>query len=544
MAEDYRIHINFISIVGDIPDFCVYRRLRASPQEEHPEGQNVRAYALPRNKNDVEKWPSYWISLQPESGFERFLAKPTFNHNLTCWILLAAIGSRCKSELAPNEFWIPERGFVREVQFNLRHHAEGEEQLIIQPYYLRAKKKFGVLADFHFRLKEGVKFSRRIQQLCLSLDGNYKRNLDFYGDRLSKITTYLKEKWSILSPIDLPGAEVTVELNDKFESVLADRLQSRMYVFSSNRESRSQFIGLKDFGPLKSLAATPKLLFVFREKDRQAGRSLALALRGSRQRERYSFPGFESLFKIPLEIDSNPVIVPDFSVVSMETALERIRKETNLTLPVLILPDGDDDGYLNHKAIFTHAGIPSQVCTLGVIQDENTLKWSVANIALQIFCKAGGWPWKVRATAGDCLIIGISQSHKIRKQVAGTSVEKYFAFSILTDSSGLFKKIQVLGQAEDEATYLEQLRTNLRAALLSEAQHFSRVVIHTSFKLKHREIDEIKKVVQSLASNGETKKCRFAVIKVNHKSRFFGTNQSVNSLIPYEGSRVKLGQGE
>jgi len=40
------------------------------------------------------------------------------------------------------------------------------------------------------------------------------------------------------------------------------------------------------------------------------------------------------------------------------------------------------------------------------------------------------------------------------------------------------------------------------------------------------------------------KKCRFAVIKVNHKSRFFGTNQSVNSLIPYEGSRVKLGHGE
>jgi hypothetical protein len=544
MTQDYQIHINFIPTIGDIPDFCVHRRLRASSQEERPEGQDVRAYALPRSSTDVEKWSSYWISTQPRTGFEQFVAKPNFNHNLTCWVLLVGIKNRCRSELAPSEFWVQERGFIKELQLNLRHHAEGDEQLIVQPYYLRAKKKFGVLADFHFRLKEDVKFSRRIQQLCLSLDENYKRNLDFYADRLAKITVYLKEKWSVLSPINVPGAESTVELNGEFEPVLADRLQSRVYVLGNNRESRSQFIGLKDFGPLKSLAATPKLLFVFREQDRQAGRNLALALRGTRQRERYSFPGFEYLFKTPLEIDSNPVIVPDFSIASMETALQRTLKETNLILPILILPDDEDAGYLNHKAIFTHAGRPSQVCTLGVIQDENTLRWSVANIALQIFCKAGGWPWKVRATVGDCLIIGISQSHKVRKDAIRKSIDKYFAFSILTDSSGLFKKIQVLGQAEDEATYLEQLGANLRDALRSESQNFSRVVIHTSFKLKHREIDEIKKAVQDVASNAGQNKCRFAVIKVNHKSRFFGINQSVNSLIPYEATRVKLGHGE
>ena len=37
-------------------------------------------------------------------------------------------------------------------------------------------------------------------------------------------------------------------------------------------------------------------------------------------------------------------------------------------LPVMVLPEGDDNGYLAHKADFTHEGIPTQVCTFRVIR--------------------------------------------------------------------------------------------------------------------------------------------------------------------------------
>src|ERR1700745_17557 len=60
-------------------------------------------------------------------------------------------------------------------------------------------------------------------------------------------------------------------------------------------------------------------------------------------------------------------------------------------------------------------------------------KWATANIALQVFCKAGKVPWKVRPTSDRSLIIGISQSHKVRVVNAHRVVEKHFAFSILTD---------------------------------------------------------------------------------------------------------------
>ena len=196
------------------------------------------------------------------------------------------------------------------------------------------------------------------------------------------------------------------------------------------------------------------------------------------------------------------------------------------------------------KALFSQAGIPTQVCTLRILQDEDSLKWAIANLALQIFCKAGGYPWKVRPTSDRSLIIGISQSHKIRKDDGLPKVEKYFAFSVMTDNSGLFQKIQVLGEGPNESDYLAKLRHSLGDVLKESAGQFSRVVVHTSFKLKYREIDAIRETVRKAATTAELTECKFAVVKVNHKSRFFGVNRGVNSLVPFEATRVKLGRGE
>jgi argonaute-like protein implicated in RNA metabolism and viral defense len=247
-----------------------------------------------------------------------------------------------------------------------------------------------------------------------------------------------------------------------------------------------------------------------------------------------------------LEIDGNPMVLRDLTKKTIEDALERAKKDRMAnpqTIPVLVLP-ADDDSYLIQKALFTHAEMPTQVCTLRVLQNEDTLKWAVANLALQIFCKAGGYPWKVRPTVEPCLIIGVSQSHKIRVDNGVKTVEKYFAFSVMTDSSGLFQKIQVLGEGHNEVDYLAELRKSLSEVLKESAGMFSRVIVHTSFKLKRREIDAIQQTASEVATTPGSARCRFAVVKVNHRSRFFGVNRGVNSLVPYEATRVKLGPKE
>ncbi|MBI3786062.1 MAG: piwi domain protein [Deltaproteobacteria bacterium] len=543
MPTDYQIHLNFLAVAGDLPLFTVYRRLRADHQEPRPD-DGCMSHSLPISPEHLEQRASYWVRFSPTDSFEPFPAHFSFNNDLTRSMLFHSLREAASRNLKNTEFSVPNRRFLDELSFIMACHAEGQELLVVQPYQLRASDQFGYLVDFHFRLGEGIPFSRRVQQLSLSLDRNFRRNLDFYSDRTDRIRRYLSDRARVFSNLSVPGGTAAIPLSREFVKLPAFRLRSRTYIFNGGRESKSQFVGLRDHGPMKLLDRSPRLLFVFREPDRVAARKLAMSLRGIGGKERFTFPGFQALFKTELRIDSNPIVLPDFSEASMTTALERVKKETDLVVPVLVLPGESDDAYLTHKATFVHAGIPSQVCTLPVIQDDNLLKWSIANIALQVFCKAGGQPWRVQPTGETSLIIGISQSHKLRKTGTVTAVEKYFAFSVLTDSSGLFQRIQVLGEADNETSYLEQLRARLAQVLADTSQQFSRVVVHTSFKLRWKEMDAIQATVAQAVGATDPSKCRFAVVKVNHRHRFFGINRAVNSLVPFEATTVRLGPRE
>jgi len=546
MGPDYNIHLNFLPIEGPLPNTTLYRRLCASPQEPRPKPE-ASAHKLPKSSVDDVDWPRFWVLPDAAEGFEKFEFEGTWNADLTRRVIFEGLKKSVESQLAGPEYRIWEGGFIQEVSLVIQKHPEGEELLVVQPYSLRELHQAGFLVDFHFKLDKKIPFSRRIQQLSLSLDKSFKRNLDYYLDRSAKIRGFLQKRWSLFESITLAGTSKPLRISKEFVAVPAERLRSKVYVFAGAKESRSQFTGLRDFGPLHPLDGPPTLLFIFREQDRQAARLLALSLKGLKQRGQFNFPGFKTLFKSDLEISANPVILPDLSSQSMETALKQTESERERTarlLPVLVLPNTEDNGYFAHKAYFSHAGLPTQVCTLRILEDEETLKWAIANLALQIFCKAGGQPWKVRPTSERSLIIGISQSHKSRVVDERRKIEKYFAFSVLSDSSGLFREIRVLGESPDHSTYVSALRSNLRQVLQESAGSFNRVVIHTSFKLRYEEIDAIRRTTEEVASATDRSACRFAVIKVNHNNRFFGINRSVNSLVPYEASKIRLGPHE
>jgi hypothetical protein len=545
MEADYNIHLNFLPI-QQIPTIVLYRRPCASPQEHRP-SDKASAHKLPVESADETNWPQFWVCGEETEGFERFQFQPILNSDLTRRILFKGLKKSVESRLRPAEYQLWEAGFIQEVSLIMRTHPEGEELLVVQPYSLREIHKTGFLVDFHFRLNKSVPFSRRIQQLSLSLDKSFKRNLDYYLDRSAKIRGFLEERWTIFEGILLPGALERLQISRDFVTLPAERLRSKVYVFAGGKESRSQFAGLRDYGPIHPLDGPPTLLFIFREQDRQAARMLAVSLRGLKQRGQFNFPGFKTLFKSDLEISSNPIVLPDLSSSSMEVALRRTESERHATprlLPVLVLPNSDDNGYFAHKAFFSHAGLPTQVCTLRILEDQETLKWAIANLALQIFCKAGGQPWRVRPTSERSLIIGISQSHKIRLVEDRRTIEKYFAFSVLTDSSGLFREIRVLGESSDHGAYISALKSNLKRVLSENAGSFNRVVIHTSFKLRHSEIDAIRQTTEEVVATRDRSTCKFAVIKVNQNNRFFGINRSVNSLVPYEASKIRLGPHE
>ena len=169
--------------------------------------------------------------------------------------------------------------------------------LVIQPYHLRELDQLGCLVDFHFRLKSGVAFSHRVQQLSLSLDRQFRRNLDCYIDRFEKIRGFVKQRAPVFSGLRLPGSASVISLGRDFESLPARRLRTKSYIFGNGRESRSQFSGLRDHGPLQPLNGPPRLLFLFREQDRAAARTRAIALKGIKGKDRFSFPAFKRCSK-------------------------------------------------------------------------------------------------------------------------------------------------------------------------------------------------------------------------------------------------------
>src|SRR5207248_8519042 len=132
-------------VVGELPEFEIHRRLRTEAQEKRPAGDDIVCYSLPKTPADVKDRAYYWIAFEQQTGFEPFRVKPFFNNQLTIWALFKVIAQQCAQKLAGGDYWFPERGFIREIHFNMRRHDEGDEQLIVQPYYMRVAQQFGVL---------------------------------------------------------------------------------------------------------------------------------------------------------------------------------------------------------------------------------------------------------------------------------------------------------------------------------------------------------------------------------------------------------------
>jgi hypothetical protein len=191
------------------------------------------------------------------------------------------------------------------------------------------------------------------------------------------------------------------------------------------------------------------------------------------------------------------------------------------------------------KHHFLKENIPSQFVGIPRVRNYESLKWSVSSIGLQVFTKLGGSPWCMEAKTNNCLIIGIGKSHKID---SNKKVEKYYSYSIMTDSSGLFKNIKVLSENIDESEYLNGLANKLNSLIQSKINDYDDFVIHTSFRLKDKEISRINEVVKILSADMSNK--NFVVIRFSDNHHFMGFNIEGNSKTPYESTLIALNKKE
>ena len=110
-----------------------------------------------------------------------------------------------------------------------------------------------------------------------------------------------------------------------------------------------------------------------------------------------------------------------------------------------------------------------------------------------------------------------------------------FQYSVLTDSSGIFKDIQVLGEGIEDENYYAQLISNL-VNIISKSD-YKKVSIHCPFRLSKPKI--LDKVVERIPEDVE-----LSVLVINNKSDFFGFDYSNNGLVPFESTYVKISSNE
>ncbi len=484
----------------------------------------------------------YWTFFQhPENGAE-VEYKPFDDVRVTIDAIRYALIQSCKNNLQANQFSVVE-GFRKPLEILMAEYPEGKQVISLEPYLLRTRGKFGLLADFCFHPTPEHRGTRRAQELSLSLDKHSQRNLNYYADRYSHLTAYVKKCHHRIFPLTIPGGyEVAVE--PKLLKLNPEMLDAKNYIVGSGSVSRSQFMGIKQSGPFKQSQGT-HLYFLYRYEDRPLSHDLYRALRGDTFG---TFPGMERMFQVPTSKENvNGTALSNFGADEIQQIRDKVVRDAagRNVVPIVLTPfskhDAPDENkaYWNLKHAFLSKELPIQVVATETVADKNILKWSAASIGLQVFAKLGGTPWKVRPRTEHCLIVGIGKAHRVSDE----GIERFFAYSVLTDSSGVFEDVKILADAQEEEDYIQNFSTNLRKIFTEFSSRFSSFVVHSTFSIRRNELDSIASALEEQQKK-QKQPGEFVSIKFNDRNKFFGYAVDHNTRVPYESTVIPLSRNE
>ena len=499
--------------------------------------------AVLRRLNEGGEYKPYWTLFEAFDGARRVELGPFDNTYATLEALRRALEESCRSNLGADGYRT-RSGIRREIEVVVERHEEGVATMSLEPYLLRSARRFGILASFRFHPLEAFRGTKRSLQISLALDRNGQPNLDFYADRYGKLSEFVSRYHGLLFPLTMPDGQ-EVEVGTRLVGARPEALAVKRYLMDGGRESKSQFVGVQKYGPYDRNAEDTQLYFLYRRQEHGLSQDLFRALRGDTFR---TFSGMRNVFRFPISPQNvRGATMSDFEEGEIEKAVGMVAADAagRPVVPVVITPfsrhdeEEENEAYWKLKHAFLARGMPIQVVASETIADRNKLKWSTSGIGLQIFAKSGGTPWRVVPETERCLIVGVGQAHKV---VPGGGIERYFAYSVLTDSTGAFQEVRVLGTGGDEDAYIEAFHDGLRRIFDDYADRFSSFVVHSTFSIRKRELDSIAAALE--AQEGTAGEGHFVSMKFNDRNRFFGFASEHNSRVPYESSVVALSHRE
>ncbi|MBK0384477.1 hypothetical protein I5M32_16040 [Pedobacter sp. SD-b] len=537
MAVEQKIRLNFLDIDSQSFNFSVYRKIYVDGDKE----EGIFRYRLPQNENENPDYADYSVSFSEIENYEKFKCKENYNINLTEYYLYRLLSDSIENQNIEHKKG--KKFFDKNIDIFIKKHIKGNEVISLMPYYLKSTKQFGFLIDFQFKVNQDYSLDKEVLKLSLSLGDDYRSNKKYYSDVLHKISSFIISTFKRISI--LKDTENVFSISEKLVQLSPKRLNKKVYRFKGEQTDLSQFQGIRKYGVYEGVELKVKYVFVFEDKFKDFANNLFFSLIGKSNPG--TFSGLQQFFNLPFSQQTlSKVSLKSYSQVDVLTAITEVEiiRDQNIQDKLIVIflepnrfegiPDTESPYYL-FKFHLTKKGIPVQVIRNDQTNNANALKWSTSNIALQIFAKLGGTPWKVQPTKNNCLILGIGSSHE--KDENG-KIKKFFSYSVCLDSSGIYKKLDVLAEETTKEEYLQKLQQNLTQLLRSEDfKQYKKCALHLSESIKKDDVVSIEKSLSEI--NG----IEFKVLKVNAKNKFFGFSDH-NTGIPYESSYIKLANNE
>lgn len=517
MTDSSKIAINFSPLKYDNLSFYIYRK-RRKQSDKKPDNESIFGSRLPEKKGNSEYKP-YWVSFDFVEGFEVFECKRMTSINLTksymLWLLKRNAFEKLKEE---QHFLFLKKTKYKRLYFVLESHNEGKETVWLEPYYLEKKDKYGFLIDFKFLKSKGVEFNRKVQILSLSLNSIGRSNTSLYSDKYIKIRSFAKLFYKEIFLNSLLDFKPSVEL--RYQILLQKRFLVKNSIEIDNQNK------MRGIGPLKGLDDTMSIFFLHKASERKIIATFYSELQVE----------LESIFNAKIKFIGHKC--EEININEIKDLKETILKEKYSNPIVLVLKkskEEEDELYYSAKYEFSKDNIPVQFINYKTLKN----KFSVRDFSLQMFSKVGGIPWLVKPVDETTLLVGLAQSIRYKDDKGKRIQDRYYAYSILLESTGLYHSIDIVSSNSSKSEYLTQLTRKIENILLVQSKNYSRIAIHAPFRISKEEITKIKIAIEKITPNIE-----FVVLRINIDNKYFGYNKSLNNLTPFEGTCTSLGKNQ
>ena len=314
-----------------------------------------------------------------------------------------------------------------------------------------------------------------------------------------------------------------------------------------SRAGSHPFKALRTHGPYDSSRVdlgNGALLFVFPEQEQALARRLATALLSGVG----AYPGFAKMFTVPVatgEAIKQRRVAADLSRPAAAAAAYRREieawnqepRERDPSLALVLVPRTEpaeiNTPYYEAKAAFANLGIPSQMVTLELLDNEREFRFSVANIALAAFAKLGGVPWAVDAPPDDHdLVVGVGRADV----GAQRDLKRFFGYAVAFVSNGIYRQTWSFTPTADEDTYEQNLERAVSGALSQDLdQAPKRLVIHLARNAGRREIAAVER-----ATNVVGLKLPVAFLRLDDSSLHDIADTGQPAFAPAKGLVAKL----